>query len=98
MIATTASMTLAHGLFASSVFFVGLFVFCRAIVNAAPASLTTLIYFCAVPSTSVSLAVKSPAFAVLFMIVRRQAENEAAEPQPDLSNLRRTGLAARLMA
>ena len=60
---------LLHGVIVAFLFFAALFFFCREVVmSAGTGAFVVFVYFFAVASTSVSLAAKSPVFAIMVML------------------------------
>lgn len=89
------AMVLSHGLLASVVFFLGLFLFCVEVVKARPASLATMIYFFAVASASLSLSAKTHGFSMLVIIILvllpAHRRGVAAEAESAIESGHRTG-------
>lgn len=63
------STVLSHGLLASAVFFLGLLLFCREVVQARQGALAAMLYFFAVASASLSLSAKTHGFSVLVLLI-----------------------------
>lgn len=63
------AMILLHGVIVAFIFFAALFCFCReSVMSAGTGAFVVFVYFFAVASTSVSLAAKSPVFAIMVML------------------------------
>lgn len=76
------AMMLLHGVIVSFLFFIALYLFCREVVmSAGSGAFIVFIYFFAVASTSVSLAAKSPVFAIMVMLTFLLGDRSALETQ-----------------